>query len=196
MTTGTIHTSHLQDVDAEINHDTLRKTSCHMTGVCRNLSEAHTCFKQMFLWNPAGQAPYIKYEFLVCIEKPLALYVYTCERQKNKVILETICLHYLFICILSTAQKVQVYNIINFESQQWNMCHSLNVHLLSDSLYPESKIFNLGRQNFYLALVSVLCHHISFNLNFIEHAFPDHHSMLFFCAPTAQMKLFGFTLLQ
>ena len=108
-----------------------------------------------FLWNLTGLAPYIKYEFLACVEKPLALYAHAWEKQKNKVIFKTIYPHYLFICILSTAQKVQVYNIINFESQLRFKYHNLNVGLLkSDSSSPESKIFNVGRKNSWCCITT------------------------------------------
>lgn len=40
-----------------------------MKEVCRNVSEAHTCFKQMFLWTPAALVPFIKHEFSDCVEK-------------------------------------------------------------------------------------------------------------------------------
>lgn len=56
----------------------------------------------MFLGTPAALAPYIKYDFSACV---LAVYVYTPERENNKVIFETIYQHYLFICIVNTAKK-------------------------------------------------------------------------------------------
>lgn len=34
-----------------------------MAEFCRNVSEAHTCFKEIFLYTPAVLSSYIKHEF-------------------------------------------------------------------------------------------------------------------------------------
>ena len=81
-----------------------------MTEVDSDVSEAHACFKQMFLRTPAALAPYIKYEFSACEcgEKTVDC-VHKLGREKNKVIFETIYQHYLFISILNTAKKRYTY---------------------------------------------------------------------------------------
>lgn len=64
----------------------------------------------MFLKTPAAPASYIKHDFSVCVEKLLAASVHTAEGEKNKVILETIYLHYLFICIMNAGKNKQKKN--------------------------------------------------------------------------------------
>lgn len=85
-----------------------------MAEFCRNVSETHTCFKEIFLYTPAVLSSYIKHEFsaqVKKINKKICRYVSVhVQERRNRTrssLKQSIHITYLFVVI--STRKAQVY---------------------------------------------------------------------------------------